>query len=129
MSANNSFTIIGNLTKTPEIRKTSSGKDFAFVTVAVNGAKDKPDFVSVLTWNKLSQTIVKYCKKGDCVAFTGYISTSVKDGNSSIILNADDAKFIYKAKKNEEPAPEKKEDPKFEPENDTFTTPDIFAPM
>ena len=128
MSANNSFTLVGNLTKKPEIGKTKNDKSYCFVNIAVNGIKDKPDFFSVCVWEKLAETIVKYCNKGDCVAFTGVISSQSKNGNTTTILTAQDAKFIYKAKKNEESKPVQEDKP-FEPENDSFVTPDIFAPV
>jgi single-strand DNA-binding protein len=119
MSANNNFTIIGNLTKAPELKTTKNDKKYTYVSLAVNGIKDKPDFISVLVWNKVAETITTYCKKGDCIALTGSIESYSKDGNTVIQLVANDAKFIYKAKGKEEPAKETKAD-SFMPEADIF---------
>ena len=129
--ANNNFTLIGNLTKEPEAKHTANGNVYTFVSIAVNGIKDKPDFMGVIVWGKLAETIVKYCKKGDCVAFSGHISVITKDNSSSLQLTADDAKFLYKAKRNEAPKEQPKTEQPFTPGNDQFVqpTPDIFAPM
>lgn len=128
MSATSNFSIIGNLTKNVEIKKTQNGKAYAYVSLAINSGKDKADFISVLAWDKLAETIAKYCKKGDCIALSGAIGSYKKDDNTLIQLVASDARFIYKAKaKTEEPV--EKKDAEFNPANDTFTAPDIFAPM
>lgn len=128
MSANNLFFIVGNLTKEPKLGKSKNDKVYAFVNLAVNGVSDHTDFFSVCVWGKLAETIAKYCKKGDCVSFTGSLSSTSKDGVTTYNLTATDAKFIYKAKRNEEPKPAKASE-EFDPANDEFTTPDIFAPM
>jgi single-strand DNA-binding protein len=129
MSATSNFSIIGNLTKDVEIKKTQNGKVYAYVSLAINSGKDKADFISALAWDKLAETIAKYCKKGDCIAISGHISSYVKDKNTIIQLVASDARFIYKAKSNNtDKAPENKDD-EFNPANDTFSSPDIFAPM
>lgn len=128
MSATSNFSIIGNLTKEVEIKETSNNKAYAYISLAINSGKDKADFISVLAWDKLAETIAKYCKKGDCIAISGHIGSYVKDKNTLIQLVASDARFIYKAKtKTKEPA--EKKDTEFNPANDTFSTPDIFAPM
>lgn len=120
MSANNNFVFVGNLCNELKLSKSSNDKEYTVVSLAINSAKDKPDFISIFVWGKLAETIVKYCKKGDCIAFEGYVSTSVKDKHTSYIFNATDAKFIYKAKRNEE-AKTKEEPKKIAPENDVFS--------
>lgn len=128
--ANNEFTIIGNLTKKPEVKATKNNKNYSYFYVAVNNGKESPDFIGVVAWEKLAETVSKYCDKGDCIAVHGSISTTNRDEKTIIQLTASDVKFIYKAKAKEEP---KKE---FKPEADTFTAPgndlganDIFAPF
>ena len=92
MQANNNFTIVGNLTRDPEIRLTTKQTMYTFVTVAVNGiGKDKTDFISVLLWDNLADNLHKYCHKGDCIAFCGRIGTRKSEDNkrTEYILTAD----------------------------------------
>ena len=118
MAANNTFTFVGNLAAEPKMAKTTTGKEYTIVSLAINSAKDKPDFISVFVWGKLAETIVKYCKKGDGIAVEGYVSTMSKDNKTSYIFNALDAKFLHKAKRNEEPKAEPA--PALDPSNDNF---------
>lgn len=112
----NNFTLTGNLAKVPEIKKTQNGKSYAFVTIAVNGMnKDKADFISFITWEKLAENVVKYCGKGDCISVHGFISTVKREDNTSLQLTADAVTFLHKAGK-KAPEPEKKA----EPEQETF---------
>lgn len=124
----NNFTITGNIAQEPQLRTTANGKNYAFITVAVNGLnKDKADFISFIIWEKLAENVTKYCDKGDCISVIGYISAPVKDGKTTIQLTGDAVTFLHKASKKTESKP----DPAFVPENDTFQKPgnsgDIFA--
>ena len=124
----NNFTITGNIAQKPELRTTANGKNYAFITVAVNGLnKDKADFISFIIWEKLAENVTKYCDKGDCISVIGYISAPVKDGKTTIQLTGDAVTFLHKASKKTESKP----NPAFVPENDTFHQPgnsgDIFA--
>ena len=126
----NNFTLTGNIAQVPEIKTTGNGKKYAFITVAVNGMnKEKADFISFIVWEKSAENVVKYCGKGDCISVLGYISAITKEGKTSIQLTADAVTFLHKAQKKTE---QKKEEPEFNPANDTFqpsNTGDIFAPF
>lgn len=126
----NNFNLTGNIAKDPEIRTTQNGKKYAFITIAVNRLNnDKADFISFVIWEKLAETVVKYCSKGDCISVLGFISVSNKDGNFSINLTGDSVTFLHKAQKK---AAEPKQEKPFEPENDNFQASgsvDIFAPF
>lgn len=52
----NNLTIIGNLTRDPETRATSTGKDVCSFTVAVNrrGKDAEADYFRVSAWDKLA---------------------------------------------------------------------------
>ena len=106
MQANNNFTIVGNLTRDPEIRLTTTQTKYTFATVAVNGiGKDKPaDFISVLLWDKLADNLHKYCHKGDCIAFCGRIGTKRAEGskNTEYILTADSFSILRAPQKKQE---------------------------
>lgn len=108
MQANNNFTIVGNLTRDPEIRLTTKQTKYTFVTVAVNGiGKDKTDFISVLLWDNLADNLHKYCHKGDCIAFCGRIGTRKSEDNkrTEYILTADSFSILRAPQRKQEETP------------------------
>lgn len=113
MQANNHFSIVGNITRDPEIRLTKNATKYTFVTIAVNNiGKDKPaDFISVLCWEKLAENIKAYCHKGDCVAICGVIGTRKSEDNkkTEYVFTADSFTICRTPQKKEAPAatPEK----------------------
>ena len=75
----NLLTIIGNLTRDPELRSTPSGKSVCNFSVAVSRRKKvegqpDADFFSVSAWNELGENCAKYLAKGRKVAVTGTVS-------------------------------------------------------
>lgn len=105
MQANNNFTIVGNLTRDPEIRLTTKQTKYTFVTVAVNGiGKDKTDFISVLLWDNLADNLHKYCHKGDCIAFCGRIGTRKSEDNkrTEYVLTADSFSILRAPQRKQE---------------------------
>ena len=75
----NRLTIIGNCTKDPELRTTTSGKNVCTFNVAVNRRKktngeSEVDFFRVSTWDGLAENCAKYVKKGKKVAVIGSVS-------------------------------------------------------
>ncbi len=104
----NKLFIVGNLTRDPELRTTSSGISVCSFTVAVNrrrsansAANNQPDadFFRVSAWRQLGENCSKYLAKGRKVAVTGSVSVSTfqgQDGNTRATLevNADDVEFL-----------------------------------
>lgn len=81
---NNQFTLIGRLTKEPILKSTSTGKSVCEITLAVQNGKDDTSFIQVSYWNKVADTISKYCKKGDLLGVNGIIKNhnwEDKNGN------------------------------------------------
>ncbi len=86
MAAFNSFTIIGNVTKDVELRKTTAGKSATTYVIAVdhvwydnNGTKHEHcDFIPVSTYGKQAENDAKYLKKGSSVAVSGRIHSWFK---------------------------------------------------
>lgn len=121
MQANNNFTIVGNLTRDPEIRLTTKQTKYTFVTVAVNGiGKDKTDFISVLLWDNLADNLHKYCHKGDCIAFCGRIGTRKSEDNkrTEYVLTADSFSILRAPQRKQENAPA--EQPQAKPSGDVI---------
>lgn len=72
----NKIFLIGNLTKDPEIRSTSTGKKVASFSIAVNEGKDANgqevvQYFNLSAWEKLAEIIESYVKKGTKVAAIG----------------------------------------------------------
>lgn len=121
MQANNNFTIVGNLTRDPEIRLTTKQTKYTFVTVAVNGiGKDKTDFISVLLWDNLADNLHKYCHKGDCIAFCGRIGTRKSEDNkrTEYVLTADSFSILRAPQRKQEAA--SAEQPQAKPSGDVI---------
>ena len=103
----NKLTIIGNLTRDPETRTTSTGLNVCSFTVAVNRRKSsqnsnqpEADFFRVSAWRQLGETCQKYLAKGRKVCVIGPVSVSsyeAKDGSGtrfSLDVTADDVEFL-----------------------------------
>lgn len=101
----NKLTIIGNLTRDPELRTTSSGINVCSFTVAVNrrrsAANNQPeaDFFRVSAWRQLGENCQRYLAKGRKVCVMGPVSVSsytANDGSTrfSLDVTADDVEFL-----------------------------------
>lgn len=80
MSINN-VTLVGRLTKDPELRYTQTGIANTTFTVAVdrpfqnaNGEREA-DFIRVVVWRELAETVAEHLKKGRMVGVVGRIQT------------------------------------------------------
>ena len=87
----NHITIMGRLTRDPELRRTGSGIAVASFSVAVdrdfgrneNGEKET-DFIDCVAWRNTAEFVSKYASKGRMVVVSGRLqirSWTDKDGN------------------------------------------------
>ena len=87
----NHITIMGRLTRDPELRRTGSGIAVASFTVAVdrdfgkneNGEKET-DFIDCVAWRQTGEFVSKYFTKGRMIVVSGRLqvrSWTDKDGN------------------------------------------------
>lgn len=90
----NHVSMIGRLTKTPDIRQTNTGKNVCAFTLAVNrrykdaDGKTTADFFSVQAWEKLAELCARYLDKGSKVFISGELrnrSYEAKDGTKRTI--------------------------------------------
>ncbi|WP_050183386.1 single-stranded DNA-binding protein [Domibacillus robiginosus] len=88
----NQVTLVGRLTKHPEVKHTADGTPLLQTTVAVNrpyrNAKGETDtdFIYCTVWGRLAETAVKYSEKGSLVAVLGMIQTrNYKDSDGKTI--------------------------------------------
>ena len=100
----NKITIIGNLTKAPELRSTQAGVSVCGFTVAVNRKKSQnnpdpgADYFNVNAWRQLGENCAKFLDKGRKVCVVGSIGlrTWEKDGKhgASLEVTADEVEFL-----------------------------------
>lgn len=69
----NHITIMGRMTKDPELRYTQSQKPVASFTLAVDRdfGDRQTDFIDCVAWNKTAEFVQKYFHKGSMAAISG----------------------------------------------------------
>jgi len=81
--------LIGNLTRDPELRYTTSGIPVARFAIAINrfGKKgpggdrnQEVDFINIVAWRRLAEICGEYLKKGQSVAIEGRLQIRTYDG-------------------------------------------------
>ena len=87
----NHITIMGRLTRDPELRRTGSGTAVASFRVAVDrdyapkdGGERKADFIDCVAWSQTGEFISKYFAKGRMIVVDGRLEIrdwTDKDGN------------------------------------------------
>ena len=100
----NKLTIIGNLTRDPEMRMTQTGKSVCEFSVAANRRKKvegqpDADFFRVSAWGELGENCGKYLVKGKKVCVIGPVSLNTytkSDGTpgASMEVTATEVEFI-----------------------------------
>ena len=103
----NKLTIIGNLTKDPELRTTQSGISVCSFTVAVNRrrhAEGQPeaDFIKVAVWRQLGENCAKWLIKGRKVCVVGPVEVKTYQANDGTTraymeVTAEDVEFLSSA--------------------------------
>lgn len=87
----NHITIMGRLTRDPELRRTDSGISVAGFTIACDrdfsgkdGGEKEVDFIDCVAWRKTGEFVDKYFSKGRMAVVSGRLqirSWTDKDGN------------------------------------------------
>ena len=87
----NHITILGRLTRDPELRRTGSGIAVASFSVAVDrdfsgrdGGEKETDFIDCVAWRQTGEFVSKYFTKGSMIVVSGRLqirSWTDKDGN------------------------------------------------
>ena len=100
----NKLTIIGNLTRDPELRTVGSGISVCDFTVAVNRRRtgegqQEADFFRVTAWRQLGENCAKYLAKGRKVCVVGPVSvrtyqTQQGETRAQLKVTADDIEFL-----------------------------------
>lgn len=105
----NRLTIIGNLTKDPELRTTASGISVCSFTVAVNrrqsaqqrqeGQQAEADYFRVTAWRERGEICSKFLQKGKKVCVVGPVSVNTYTGQdgktyANMEVTADEVEFL-----------------------------------
>ena len=96
----NQVTLLGRLTKDPETKTTTTGKNVTSFTLAVDkfGSQEGTDFFDVNAWEKTGDLVSKYVSKGSKLLVTGRLQqqTWEQDGQkrSRILVVAFDVVFL-----------------------------------
>ena len=86
----NEVTLMGRLTRDPELRRTGSGVAVASFSLAVDrdyaaqGAEKETDFVDIVAWRNTAEFVSKYFTKGRMAVVSGRLQIrnwQDKDGN------------------------------------------------
>lgn len=89
----NHITIMGRLTRDPELRSTQNGTSVASFTVAVDrdyqpgGSEKQTDFIECVAWRGTGEFVSKYFRKGSMIVVAGRLQSRKwqdRDGNNRI---------------------------------------------
>lgn len=100
----NHITIMGRLTRDPELRRTGSGTSVANFTVAVDrdfaagDGEKKTDFINCVAWRQTADFVSKYFNKGSMIVVDGRLEMrewTASDGSKRVSaeINAEHAYF------------------------------------
>lgn len=78
----NNVSLVGRLTRDPEIKATNSGSSYARFSVAVDrrGKDAGTDFINIVAFGKTSEFIERYFRKGQRIGINGRIQTGSYEG-------------------------------------------------
>ena len=87
----NSITLVGRLTRDPEMRTTPQGLNVSSFSVATNSrfgdGRDQVEYHNIVVWRKLAEIATQYLKKGSQVYIEGRIQTRSWQGNDGVKKN------------------------------------------
>lgn len=117
----NTVTLVGRLTKDPELRYTQSGVPTATFTLAVNRTfkqENGPDadFINIVVWRKAAESTANYLKKGSLAGVVGRIQTrnyEGQDGKRVYVTEvlAESVQFLDSKPRDEQQPPTRRNEP------------------
>lgn len=85
----NHVTLIGRISRDPEVRYTQGNMAIAKYSLAVDRFKEGTDFISCVAFGKNAEFAEKYLKKGMKIALEGHIQTGSYDGKNGKVYTTD----------------------------------------
>jgi single-strand DNA-binding protein len=113
MASHNSVTLMGNLTRDPELRHTPNGMSVASFGLAINRQTkggEEVTFVDITVWDKQAETAAQFLKKGRLVLIEGRLRQEKwedKNGGgtrSKLVVVAERVTFLPSGNGNGAPA-------------------------
>ena len=105
----NKIIIIGNVTREPERKFTTSGLPYTRISVAVNrkSREQGADFFNVIAWNKLAETCAAFVSKGSKICVEGSVQIREYEGKdgvkrSTIDIIASSVEFLNRVERAQE---------------------------
>lgn len=113
----NVISLVGRLTKDPELKTHTNGKSYCRFGLAVdnsytskNGERvDNADFINCLCWEKTAENLCKYMKKGNRIGLTGKLHTysyDKEDGTKEYSYDVVISQLEYLESKSKDSRPE-----------------------
>lgn len=102
MSSYNKVTLMGNLTRDPELRQTPQGTSVGQFGLALNrkrGETEETTFVEIVVWAKQAETCAEFLKKGRLVLVDGRLQQdrwTAEDGanRSRLVVVGERVQFL-----------------------------------
>ena len=101
----NHVTLMGRLTRDPELKYSQAGKAYCRFTVAINREfnREEADFINCLAFGKTAETIAEWLGKGRRIAIVGRIQTGNYENKNGEKVNtfevvADRFEFVDSAR-------------------------------
>lgn len=124
----NQVTLLGALTRDPELRQTPNGQSVCTISLALNRSYknqndewvEATDYIDVVAWAKLAENINTYLQKGRRCLVVGRLQSRSweQDGQkrSKVEVLANDVTFLDSAKDTQQqvPQPQEQSDDKFD---------------
>lgn len=107
MNSLNIVSMLGRMTKDPELKKTSNGKDLVTFTIAQNrkiGENEQSHFFDCVAFGKTAEAISKYFQKGNRISIVGTLAQSRwqdKDGSNRSAIKIEVERFYFVDKRND----------------------------
>jgi single-strand DNA-binding protein len=84
--------VIGNLTRDPEVRQTSSGRTVVNLGIATNSRwtdsngqqQERTEFHNIVVWGKLADICAQYLRKGSKIYIEGRLQTRDWEGQDGV---------------------------------------------
>ncbi|MED3561198.1 single-stranded DNA-binding protein [Bacillus xiapuensis] len=121
----NQVTLVGRLTKDPELKTTVEGTPVVQISLAVSrnfrnhNGEIETDFVSCTIWRKAAENTAHYCRKGSVVGVTGRLQTRhyEKEGKRVYVTEviAEQIRFLSTKPHVENPSPSPSSNPRSTP--------------
>lgn len=106
----NQVTLMGNLTRDPELKYIPSGQAVCEFSMAINerytgkdGQKvENVHFIDIVAWAKTAEVVAKYCAKGNAILVSGKLTQerwqdkTSGQNRSKIKVTAEKVQFLFK---------------------------------